>query len=266
MIKFKSNFFYNYLKEAPIPLALERSFECEILSKQNFVHPVLDIGCGEGLFAQILFDEKIDVGIDPDGRELAIAADYNMYEELIKCFGDKIPKPSSSFNTIFSNSVLEHIPDIESVLKEAHRLLAANGSFYITVPTDMFDRYSIINQVLVNTGFKKTASRFRKFFNRFWKHYHYYDMAGWKNLMERNGFSVVEMKEYESKGICLLNDFQTLFSVPSLILKKMFNRWTLLPHVRALTLTPVRALINHQSIERNIGIKNGGLIFIHLKK
>jgi len=63
-MKFKSDFLYNYLKQAPISLAIERSFECEILSKQKFQRPILDIGCGEGLFALILFDEKINVGID----------------------------------------------------------------------------------------------------------------------------------------------------------------------------------------------------------
>jgi SAM-dependent methyltransferase len=265
-MRFKNNFFNNYLKEAPLPLALERSFECEILSKQKFIHPILDIGCGEGLFATILFNEKIDVGIDPDEKELKRAKDFNMYTELIKCFGNKIPKESCSFNTIFSNSVLEHIPDIEAVLKEAYRLLAADGNFYITVPTDRFDQYSVVNQLLKVLGLKKASLNFRKFFNSFWKHYHYYDLSGWKNLAERNGFKVVEMKEYESKSICLLNDFMTPFSVPSLIIKKIFNKWTLFPSVRTITLFPVRLFIRHSLFTRNIGIKEGGLIFIHLRK
>src|SRR5947207_12297154 len=123
-MKFKHNFFRNLLKEAPLPLAIERSLECQILFKEEFKHPVLDIGCGDGIFASILFDEKIDVGIDPNEMELERAKTYNIYVELIKCFGNAIPKPSRSFNTIFSNSVLEHIPDIESVLKEIHRLLS----------------------------------------------------------------------------------------------------------------------------------------------
>jgi len=104
-MRFKDNFFYNYVKVAPIPLALERSLECDILSKKTFARPILDIGCGEGIFARVLFDEKIDVGIDPNARELKRARELDAYDELIECFGDKIPNrqiPIIRFSAIVS--------------------------------------------------------------------------------------------------------------------------------------------------------------------
>src|SRR3569832_727232 len=112
-MNFNDDFFKNLLMEATLPLAIERALECQILSKQEFKHPILDIGCGDGIFASRLFDEKIDVGIDPNERELEKAKTYNAYVELIKCYGNSIPKPSNYFNTIYSNSVMEHIQDIE---------------------------------------------------------------------------------------------------------------------------------------------------------
>jgi len=265
-MKFRNNFYINYLKAAPIPLALERTMECEILSKKNFARPVLDIGCGEGLFAHILFDEKIDTGIDPDERELNRAKDFNKYNELIKCFGDNIPKVAGSFNTVFSNSVLEHIPDIEPVLIEAHRLLSADGNFYVTLPTNLFDRYGVISRILTRLGMTNMAGRFRKFYNDFWRHYHYYDANGWKNLFEKNGFRIIDIKEYGNKKICTTNDFLTPFSIPALLLKKFFNRWTLLPSIRPIVTFPFRLFITQKDIEQAIDIKNGGLIFFHFKK
>lgn len=265
-MKFKNNFFKNYLKVAPVPLALERTLECEILSKRVFARPILDIGCGEGLFADILFDEKIDVGIDPNERELNRAKEFDKYNELIKCFGNEIPKQSGSFKTVFSNSVLEHIPDIEPVLKEAYRLLANDGNFYVTLPTNMFDRYGVISRVLVTVGLKNTASRFRIFYNSFWRHYHYYDASSWKNLFEKNGFKVVEIVEYGTRKICTMNDFLTPFSISALLLKKQFNRWTLFPSLRLVLTFPFRLLVGYKDIQDAIGIKNGGLIFLHLKK
>ena len=265
-MKFRSNFLNNYLKQAPIPLALERTLECEILSKKDFSRPILDIGCGEGLFADILFDEKIDVGIDPDERELTRSKEFNKYNELIKCFGDKIAKPSNSFNTIFSNSVMEHIPDIEPVIREAYRLLSNEGNFYVTLPTNMFDHYVVISRMLDSGGMKNSASKFRKFYNNFWKHYHYYDAAGWRNLFEKNGFKLVEIKEYGTKKICTTNDFLTPFSIFSLFLKKNFNRWTLFPSLRPIITFPIKLFISLNDINKATDRKNGGLIFLHLKK
>ena len=265
-MRFKDNFFYNYVKVAPIPLALERSLECDILSKKTFARPILDIGCGEGIFARVLFDEKIDVGIDPNARELKRARELDAYDELIECFGDKIPKPSDSYNTIFSNSVLEHISDIEPVLKEVRRLLCGNGNFYVTLPTDMFDRYGIVSRMLMGVGMENASERFRRFYNGFWKHYHYYDAAGWRDLFEKSGFTVVEVKEYGSKKICTIDDFLTPFSIPSLLVKKVFNRWTLFPPMRPVLTFPLRVVVSQKDIEEAIGIEKGGLIFLHLKR
>ena len=141
-MKFKKNFLAEYLNEAPVPLAYERAFECHILSQQKFEHPILDIGCGDGIFAKILFDEKIDTGIDPLDYELESAKQYNMYDELIEAFGDKIPKGDNIYKTVFSNSVLEHIENLDPVLKEINRVLISGGIFYATIPTNYFDKYS----------------------------------------------------------------------------------------------------------------------------
>jgi SAM-dependent methyltransferase len=271
-MKFKEDYFNLYLKEAPLPLAIERYFECEILSQKDFTRPILDIGCGEGMFAKILFDEKIDVGIDPNQRELQRAVEYGAYEELINCYGDDIPKESEVFNTIFSNSVLEHIPEINKVLKEANRLLSKSGKMYITVPTNLFDHYSMIFQILSLLGFTKIAERFRGFFNKFWAHHHYYDQKGWVELFKRNGFSVIEIREYANKSICLLDDFLAPFSFVPFLTKKRSNRWFLFPKFRFWVAKVLGAVfspfIKYLSKDADTLTKKqkGGLIFFELEK
>jgi SAM-dependent methyltransferase len=265
-MKFGSDFFRRYLKQAPLPLALERSLECKILSKQEFRHPVLDIGCGDGLFAHILSDEKIDLGIDPKKSELDRAKKYAIYEELIQCFGSNIPKEDRSFNTIYSNSALEHVSDLEPVLTEVHRLLSDDGGFYITVPTDLFEQYTIVNMFLTKLRLESMAKRYRILYNRFWAQYHHYPAQEWINLFEKNGFRVVQTTEYGSKKICLFNDFLVPFSILSWFTKKMFNRWTLFPAVRTLITYPISLLISRKEIEQAISVNNGGLIFFELRK
>ncbi len=115
----------NYMANAPFPLAFERAVEAALYAGRRLEHPILDIGCGEGLFARMVFDQKIDTGLDPNARELHRARQYGAYGELILCRGDAIPRPAGSYQTILSNSVLEHIPDLEPVFREAHRLSRA---------------------------------------------------------------------------------------------------------------------------------------------
>lgn len=231
-MKFKGNFFERYLSIAPLPLAIERYWECDIQSAQEFRRPILDIGCGEGIFAWGLVEDNIDVGIEPNGRELERAKEIGLYDELIECYGDNIPKPDGEFKTIFSNSVLEHIPDLEPVLKEANRLLASDGVVYLTLPTDKFDHYSWGHQMLSSLGLKKLAARYRVFFNDFWNHYHYYSREDWQSIFDRCGFKVKEQFEYGSKAQCLFNSFGSPLCAPAMVVKKLTNRWFLFPSLR----------------------------------
>lgn len=264
-MNFNDNFFYNYLKEAPLPLALERTFECEILSKQEFNSPILDVGCGEGIFAYILFKENIDVGIDPNEREIERAKKYGKYDELINCFGDKIPKPDKFFNTIFSNSVIEHINKIEPVLKEIHRLLSDDGRVYFTVPTDKFDKYNMIYIVLKSIGLKQLAKRYSSFFNKFWRHYHYYDINGWNNLFTKCGFDVIQHQKYCPKSVCVFNDVMAPFSILGFIKKKLFNKWYLSRSIRSI-ISPVIYFAFRNKAKKIPKTNEGGIVFFSLKK
>jgi len=260
-----SRFFRKYWGETPFPLALERAWECRILSLQRFVRPVLDVGCGEGLFAKMLFANPIDTGIDPDPRELTRAQRFGAYKELICCSGDTIPKPDASYRTIFSNSVLEHIPDVSSVLRELYRLLAPGGQLFLTVPSHRYDQYTVVSQVLTASGLSVLAARYRRFFNRFWRHYHYYEPRGWEDLVRSAGFEVTECYTYGPKGFCVLNDSVVPLCLPGMILKRLFNRWTLFPAGRRIALGPLKSLMENL-VRKGARADDGGLVFLALRK
>jgi ubiquinone/menaquinone biosynthesis C-methylase UbiE len=263
-MRFRSNFLGQYVREAPLPLAIERTHECEILSRQEFVPPILDIGCGDGIFAHVLFDEPVDVGIDVNAVELESAKAYGRYRELIHCSGSQIPREAKSFNTIFSNSVLEHIVEIEAVLEEAQRLLSPTGTFYATVPSHLFDHYSIAYELLSLLRLRGLAERYRKFFNRFWRHYHYFDRAGWTALFAKHGFEVVKFQEYCPRATCVLDDLLAPFSLPSLFAKKLFNRWFVVPPIRRLY-APVLRVLASPWVRYRPDLERGGIFFFALK-
>jgi ubiquinone/menaquinone biosynthesis C-methylase UbiE len=265
-MEFKNNFVRHYIKEAPLALALERSYECNILSQQKFEHPILDIGCGDGVFAAVLFGEKIDVGIDYDAGELDRARNRGGYQELICCEAQQIPGKNGTFKTIFANSVLEHIVPIRDVLKEARRLLADDGRIYLTLPTDMFDQYTIINQLLVKLNMNSQAEGFRKFFNNFWKHYHYYNIESWKKLFEECGLIVTQSREYNPKGSCLLNDLLVPLCFPSFLSRKFLKRWFLVPGLRRFYAPFLSYYFEKRIFSQLSQNKDGGLVFFELKK
>jgi SAM-dependent methyltransferase len=264
-MKTKTGFLGAYVAMAPLALAFERSLECGILSKMPLARPILDIGCGDGLFAKILFAEKVETGVDPNSRELERARELGAYETLIECTGDRIPRSDASYRTVFSNSVLEHIPELEPVLREARRLLAPGGFLYITVPTDRFSEYTILSYVLGLLGLLQLQRRFRAFFDHFWAHHHCYAPQDWARLLQATGFEVQVVQPYDPRHLCMINDFLVAASIPAFITKKLANRWTLMPALRRIFLAPIIALM--QGVLRKAeNSSNGGLVFLAARK
>jgi SAM-dependent methyltransferase len=238
------DFAVNYAAEAPLALAFERTLECKLLAAERMERPILDLGCGDGLFAKVLFTEAVDTGVDADQRELEVAAKVGRHRELICCYGAAIPKPDAFYQSVFSNSVLEHIPHLEPVLRETFRVLAPGGVFYFTVPADTFEVWTLVNLILSGLGLHKAAARYRTLFNKFWKHHHAYHELEWAAIAANAGFQVKEISRYNSPRIALANSFLVPFGLPAILLKKLMRRWVLSPACRRIVLSPLRRLLN----------------------
>lgn len=265
IVQFHSDFLKRYLKIAPAALAFERSIECGLHVGKEWPSPILDIGCGDGIFADILFADRIDTGIDPDASEVERAKCVDKYDELIVCFGDAIPKPDGTYNTVFSNSVLEHIPDLMPVLQEVHRLMTDNARFYITIPTDKHERATFIARLLSSIGLQEQAKRYGQFYNRFWKHYNVYTLTEWRQLFEQAGFEVEVERPYVPTNTSTIYDVLTPLALPALIAKKIFKRWLLLPGLRPLT-APLMEAILSGAVDRAVREEGECLVYYSLKK
>ena len=237
-LRFNCDFLRRYIEIAPLALAMERSMECQILSEQRFERPILDVGCGDGVFASVLFNDQLDTGVDPDPAEVARASSSGRYLELIVCGGDAISKPDGTYRTIFSNSVLEHIPDLMPVLIEQNRLLAVGGRFYVTVPTDRWEGATWPARALHGLHLHPLAERYARFYNRFWHHFHAYPVAQWRALFEQAGFRLIEQQLYAPDNMTTLLDLLTPFAAPAMLSKKFMSRWIAIPSLRRLA-TPL---------------------------
>lgn len=101
----------------------------------------LDLGCGDGKLTRIL-GERIGwrrwVGIDLDASETELARQTGLYESVHTGSANQVPEPAGAFDFVFSNSVLEHIPDLAGTIREVSRVLKTGGAFLFTVPSHEF--------------------------------------------------------------------------------------------------------------------------------
>lgn len=265
IMTFNHSFLEEYIEIAPAALAIERSLECEILSSCEFVRPVLDIGCGDGVFAKVLFVDRVNTGIDYDPAEIGRARQHDRYDELICCGGASIPKENCSFETIFSNSVLEHIPDVLPVLREQYRLLRPGGRFYVTIPTDRWEKASIPARAFRAVGLAGLADKYARSYNSFWRHYHAYPEERWIALFQNVGFEVVDKKTYAPPDVTTLLDGLTFVAGPAIVTKKIAGRWIVLPALRRI-LAPALSLAAARMLRACDGAGEGNLLFLALTK
>ena len=154
----------------------------------------LDLGCGDGILTDILFNRVGKtprlVGIDLDPLETEAAAAYPFYERIHTCPADAIPEADGTFDYVVSNSVLEHIPDLESVIREVARVLKPAGRFYFTVPGPGF------HENLRGSVIGVDRSRYLADLDRRLAHFHYLSSADWAAMCDRNGLRLDQVDGY----------------------------------------------------------------------
>src|SRR6266699_4877837 len=79
---------------------------------------VLDVGCGDGLLARLMMDQRDDVQIS--GIDVLVRNDTKV---SVKQFdGSRIPFENKSFDAVMFVDVLHHTPDPAVLLREAARV------------------------------------------------------------------------------------------------------------------------------------------------
>ncbi len=180
------------------PVALWRAVELRATASIRFHKPLLDLGCGDGLIGQILFGApgSADAGLDPWMGQLQQAAELGVYHHTHQGFGHALPYASGYFATVFSNSVLEHIRDVEPVLREVSRVLEPQGRFVFTVPSDAFRSMLHGYQLRLSKGDTQAAEAYAATIDDQLEHYHYHTPQEWEGLLSRAGMVLLHAHYY----------------------------------------------------------------------
>lgn len=192
--------------------------------------PVLDVGCGDGHFASIAYEQPIDVGIDVLERDLREAASRpGVYRSLVLASAPALPFPDATFGTVVSNCVLEHVPDVDGALREISRVLRPGGTFATTLPSEHFGEFLLGSTIGRRLGIPALARGYKAFFNHISYHYHVYPPGVWQSKLEAVGLRVIEHRYYFSAAAHRAFDLSHYLSVPNLIAKRALGRWVVHP-------------------------------------
>ncbi len=218
-----------HLRDLPYFRALLRAVEARFYEDISLPGPVLDLGCGDGHFASLAFQEPLEMGLDPWWGPIQEAGTRSSYQDLVCAEGDHMPYPSDYFSSAVSNSVLEHIPDLDPVIKETARVLKPGAPFIFCVPNHRFLSTLSISNGLDKIKLRGLADLYRGFFNRISRHYNCDSYETWKERLEKFGFMIEDSWDYFPPDALHVLEWGHYFGVPSWVAKLIFGRWILVP-------------------------------------
>ena len=172
-----------------------RSLELLALQKLTFDTPVLEIGCGDGQFTSMLFEE-IELGIDLNPRAIERCAQLKGLYKHLKCVDARgLESEAGTFSTVFANCVMEHIPDLQTVLSACLRLLRPGGKLVMTVPLSRMNHHLALK-----------ARWYAEMRQKQLNHVNLLDESAWDGLLHTVGFEHTEFRPYLSDDACLFWD------------------------------------------------------------
>ncbi|HEY8758095.1 MAG TPA: class I SAM-dependent methyltransferase [Candidatus Limnocylindria bacterium] len=179
---------------------LWRVFEIEAIQQHATLSGRgVDIGCGDGDLGRVVFDgyhpRPQVIGVEPDVHDCTLARESGTYEAVHCVSGDAIPVAAGTLDFVFSNSTLEHIPDLQPVIAEAGRVLRTGGEFVFTVPSEQFHA-CLRGGGLVALLARRRGRTYSELIDERLAHHRYPSPEAWTDLLGAHGFVNVRSERY----------------------------------------------------------------------
>lgn len=254
------------LERAPAAWALIRANEIRALDDVSFVRPVLDVGCGDGVVAAILLSSrkgKFDWGIDLSSLEIKKARKSGSYKRSKVASVYKLPFKDNEFQTVFSNSVIEHIPDLNLALSEISRVLKDGGSLIITVPSSYITSYLFGTNFFTSLGLRFLSKAYGRLFNKFFNHHNLYNHQEWEKIFKRHSLKLKRYRYYHTPEMIRVHEALTYLAIPYQIFKTLTGYWPMWIGFRRIFIAPwLKKILYKWYLEDARGSRGGSLLLI----
>ncbi len=234
--------------------AMLRAVEQSFYPREGLPEPVLDVGSGDGHFAWAMLTQQAWFGFDPWLEPSKEAQKYGLYHSLIISDAHSLPSVSGYFSSALSNSVLEHIPNVQGVLDEVYRALQDGGVFYFAVPNHRWREQLWGQAFFKRLGLKRLASAYERFFNKISRHVNLDTPEVWTERLKQAGFETVKTFNYFPVWALRMLERGHVAGLPNLLWKKLFGKWVLFPSRKNpfLRFSKIRKLVDNPKCEDGV--------------
>lgn len=136
---------------------------------------ILEVGCNDGSFMQMLLDEGVQdlIGVEPtkDSNQIAQSLELKIINDF---FGPHLLSElgNNRFDLVISRQVLEHVIDLHDFLSTIRQVLKDDGTLVIEIPDSQWNLEQLDYAL--------------------WEeHVNYFTLNTAKQLLSRNGFKVI---------------------------------------------------------------------------
>ena len=235
--------FLRYFPHTPAALAVKECARLTELRRYDCTGPILDVGCGDGMFASIAFSDVEVWGIDIDAHEGRWAMASRAYSQIILGDITSARLPADFFATCVANCSLEHVPRLDLALQTIRCSLKCDARAFLFVPDRDWARHMVSISTLEKLGLTALADVLDDAINHFFKHYHLYDADGWRKIVADSGLIVEEVKPVLSTATTRAFEALLLPSLAGWLNKHLTSRWTNFPGARRLLAYPTYAVV-----------------------
>lgn len=183
-------------------------------------HPILDLGCGNGVVSLHLFNSKVDIAMDLSPQMVKEAKRTGAYEHYLVADARFLPFKDRSINSIISISVLEHVFNVDALLFEISRVLRKDGILVFTVPSDKFSEMLFFHVTMKKLGLSSVAKAYSIWANKTAEHIHCYSPMVWSKKISHVGLRPLEVRYFLSP--CAVRIWDLLERVSSFSRKLLF--------------------------------------------